>query len=252
MNTAESVQNMLLGKVKMEKSYHEGVEFLNPGDTFLLTEKHWNVSREIDAYLEKEGLIQEGKKLVIAVSGPSGSGKSEIGYTLGAYLGKRGFRCVCYSTDNCYRIEPGIRAQNRKVAFERGALSSVISKDEYDWELIGSIEDALRTEKSAQTPVVDITKAERPIGIKSIDYSQYDVLILDGLYALAGSCDVKVYLQQTWDGIIHAQKERGKETTDELRTAVLKSEMKEVERLFRESTGRVIDVAVDGKVSVVN
>jgi uridine kinase len=247
--TAENIEKRLLGKVEMTKSLHSGVEFLNPGDTFFLFDKHWNIANEIVVWMVKEEFVSKGKKVVVAVSGPSGSGKSQVGYCIAAYLASKGLNTVCYSTDNCYLVEPNERAKLRKEAYENDKLEIIIGHNEYNWSLIESIEKAVKEGGSARTPVVDITKESRPVYDKLIDYTDYDVLLLDGLYAIAGNADVKVLLQETWDGVLRAQKGRSKEKLDDLRLRVIKLEMEEISRLVEKGSGKLITVTPEGLVS---
>lgn len=240
------IENRMIGKIKMNQSFHSGVTFLNPGDTFLLEDKHWDIGAAIARHMEESGLTRPGKKSVVAISGPSGSGKSEVGYCIGAYLGLKGLRSVCYSTDNCYVVPALERGRLRAEAFEEGRLSSVIGYKEYDWALIGEIERGVRQGISVETPVIDITKDDRPIALKEIDYGEFDILLLDGLYALAGTADIKVCLQQSWEGVLHAQKERGKESVDPLRLEVMKLEMDEVLKLAELKKDETIMVSPTG------
>jgi hypothetical protein len=198
--------------------------------------------------MEQRGLLKAGKKLVVAISGPSGSGKTEIGYCIGAYLGVKGFRSVCYSTDNCYVVPPIERGQKREEAFQNGTLGQIINSKEYNWPLISSIENAVREGRIVETPVVDITKDDRPIYMKNIDYSEFDVLLLDGLYAFDGSADVRVCLEQTWEGVMEAQRERGKEVVNPIRLSVLKLELEEVLRIAVARKEEVIVVSPGGEV----
>ncbi len=252
MNVALKISQEPVGVVKMTKSLHDNVSFLNPGDTLLLEPKHWRAGETIVERLQTEGIMQGNQeKLVIEISGPSGAGKTEIGYCIGAFLGALGLRCVCYSTDNCYAVEPIERGRMRQAAAENGTLASMIGKEEYDWKLIKNIEQGVLEGRVVATPVVDVTKAERPTMMADVDYSQYDVLLLDGLYAVGGIAPVKVCIDQTWEGILHAQKERGKETTDELRMSIIRLEMDAVKELEKVVEGAVFNIDTKGGVSFV-
>lgn len=253
MNVAHKINQEPIGVVKMTESLHDNVSFLNPGDTLLLEPKHWRAGESIVERLQTEKIISgkaDGKeKLVIEISGPSGAGKTEIGYCIGAFLGALGYRCVCYSTDNCYEVEPIERGKMRQAAAETGNLASMIGKEEYDWKLIQDIEQGVLEGAVVATPVVDVTKAERPIKMADVDYSEYDVLLLDGLYAVGGIAPVKVCIDQTWEGILHAQKERGKETTDELRMSIIRLEMEAVKELEKVVEGTIFKIDTKGEVS---
>jgi hypothetical protein len=244
-----AIEKRMIGKIKMNQSFHTGVTFLNPGDTFLLEEKHWETGAAIARYMEECGLTAPGKKSVVAISGPSGSGKSEVGYCIGAFLGLKGLRSVCYSTDNCYTVPALERGKLRSEAFEQGRLNSIIGYKEYNWALIGEIERGVRTGARVETPVIDITKDDRPISLKEIDYGDFDVLLLDGLYALAGTADIKICLEQSWEGVLHAQKERGKESVDPLRLEVMKLEMDEVFKLANMKKDETIMVSPVGEIT---
>ncbi|MBT3712054.1 MAG: uridine kinase, partial [Anaerolineae bacterium] len=97
------------------------------GDVLLITEKHKKAAKAIVEHAQK----MSGDKIVIAVGGESGSGKSELGHEIAHLLKTQGTPAKIMHIDNYYKPSPQERNPWRKA---HGVES--IGYTEYDWETI--------------------------------------------------------------------------------------------------------------------
>ena len=143
------------------------------GDVLLITEKHENAGKAIF-----ERIIKERKgKYVIAISGESGSGKSELSHVLAKQLKSIGLRAKILHADNYYRIPPLERTSWRK----KNGIDN-IGYTEYDWDTLNRNVQSFREGSETIMPCIDIITDQVDTLITNFD--DVDLLIIDGLYAI--------------------------------------------------------------------
>ena len=200
-------------------------------DILLIGEKHKKAAESIAerVLVEREAKEENesGYRFIVAISGESGAGKSELSHSLATVLKKQGIRVKILHTDNYYRIEPLKRREFRELNnFED------IGPQEYDCEqLQRNIED-FRKGHEANMPCIDIIteKVDRLV----TDFSDIDLLIIDGLYAIATEgIDLGVYIDLTYKETKKSQVLRSKELTDDHRWKVLEKEHQSATQLRR-------------------
>ncbi len=200
-------------------------------DILLINEKHRKAAEAIAerVLLEKEAKEETvpGYRFIVAISGESGAGKSELSHSLAQVLKKEGVRVKILHTDNYYTVEPlQRRAFREKNNFEN------IGPQEYDrFQLLRNIDD-FRAGRAADMPCIDIIteKVDRLI----TDFSDIDLLIVDGLYAIATEgIDLGIYIELTYHQTKTNQLVRGKERGDEHRWKVLEKEHRSARKLRR-------------------
>ena len=189
------------------------------GDVLLIEEKHKIAAYSIYNYLkEKVGRKKKGYRFIVAISGESGAGKSELSHSLALLLKEQGQRVKILHTDNYYIIPPHTRTQWRK---EKG-LSKVGYK-EYDWKLLNRNIKEFKEGREALMPCVDIVSKQ--IDKLITNFSDIDILVVDGLYAIKiKDIDLRVYIDLTYHDTKKNADKRGKEANDEFRFQVLEME----------------------------
>jgi len=193
-------------------------------DILLITEKHKAAADAILNYV----LAQRKDKMVIAISGESGSGKSELTYLLAKLLRREKIFAKPLHTDNYYMTDPLKRKEWR---ISRG-IENVVGYGEYDWAMIHKNIDDFKHSRRSEMPCVDLVTEQ--VDQLITDFKTVDMLIVDGLYAIkAEGVDQKVFIELTYleTKEKHTKDSRGKEVMDEARWAILGQEHKMVHAL---------------------
>ncbi|MEA3504902.1 MAG: uridine kinase [Bacteroidota bacterium] len=184
------------------------------GDVLLIEEKH----KEAASAIKKEILAKKANKFIIAISGESGSGKSELAHSLAKLFKDEGIRAKPLHIDNYYKTLPIERNAWRK---KHGSES--IGYTEYDWDTIYNNIEAFKNGEKATMPCVDIVTDQ--VDTLITDFKEVDMLIIDGLYAIkTEGTDMNIFIDLTYNETKKAQLRRGKENVDELRMMVLQRE----------------------------
>lgn len=192
------------------------------GDVLLIDEKHRLAGEAI-----LQMILESPKpKMMVAISGESGSGKSELAHVIAKGLRKHGIMAKPLHIDNYYRIHPLERTQWR---LDNG-IEKVVGPGEYDWDNIHRNIAEFKESKISTGPCVDLVTEQ--IDQLTTDYSVIDMLIIDGLYAIkVPDVDLRVFIELTYHETKKAQVVRGKEPQNEYRMRVLEKEHQEVQAL---------------------
>jgi uridine kinase len=192
------------------------------GDVLLITEKHQNAGEKILEIILKN----RRTKMIIGISGESGSGKSELAHVIAKGLRKHGIFAKPLHIDNYYRILPLERTEWRKS----NGIEKVVGYGEYDWDTIYRNIREFREGKLSTGPCVDLVTEQ--VDQLTTDYSTVDMLVVDGLYAIkTEGVDLRIFIELTYHETKKAQVVRGKEPQNEYRFAVLEQEHKMVQAL---------------------
>ena len=189
------------------------------GDVLLIDEKHKVAAGEIYKFLKvKRETKKKGYRFIVAISGESGAGKSELSHSLALLLKKEGQRVKILHTDNYYKIPPNNRTDWRKT----NGVEKVGFK-EYDWKLLNRNIKEFKEGREALMPCVDIVSKQ--IDKLITNFSDIDILVVDGLYAIKiKDIDLRVYIDLTYHETKKSQGKRGKEENDDFRFQVLEME----------------------------
>jgi uridine kinase len=192
------------------------------GDVLLIEDKHRNAG---EAIIQKI-LVSKKNKFIIAISGESGSGKSELTHVIAKGLRKHGIMAKPIHIDNYYRIHPLERTEWRK----NNGIENVVGYGEYDWDTIYKNIEDFKNDKPSSMPCVDLVTEQ--VDQLTTDFKGIDMLVIDGLYAIkTEGVDLRVFLELTYHETKKAQVVRGKEPQNEYRMAVLEQEHRMVQAL---------------------
>jgi uridine kinase len=156
-------------------------------------------------------------KMVIAVGGESGAGKSELAHLIARGLKDKGQLAKILHIDNYYKVPPPERAAWRK---EHGIESVGLS--EVDWDLLDWHIAGFRGSEEAVLPCIDLLTDQIDKLITTFEGIQY--LIVEGLYPLNIDADLRIFIDLTYHDTKRAQIVRGKEPQTEWRWKVLQRE----------------------------
>ncbi|MBT7087376.1 uridine kinase [bacterium] len=194
------------------------------GDVLLLEETHRKAASQIlEVALAKMKVTNH--KYVIAVSGESGTGKSEIAHCLSELFKQQGLKAKILHSDNCYKTTPHERHAWRQA---HGVKS--IGYTEYNWDKIEENIEDFRQGREAKMPCVDRLTDQDDILLTH--FENIDILILEGLYAIkANTVDLRIFIEITYQETKKAQLKRGKEVMNEWREKELAREQEVVQSL---------------------
>lgn len=192
------------------------------GDVLLITDKHREAGEEIIDHILKN----RKDKMMIGISGESGSGKSELAHVIAKGLRKHGIFAKPIHIDNYYKVLPLKRTEWRKTH----GIEKSVGYDEYDWETIYQNIQDFKASRVSTMPCVDLVTEQ--VDRLTTDFNGIDMLIIDGLYAIkTNGLDLSIFIELTYHETKKAQVVRGKEPQNEYRMAVLEQEHKMVQAL---------------------
>lgn len=192
------------------------------GDVLLIAEKH----QEAAAGILEKVLNGIKPKMVIAISGESGSGKSELSHVLAKLLRTNGVMTKVMHIDNYYRILP-LERKDWRIA---NGIEEVVGYGEYDWDTIYRNVDDFKNDRPTTMPCVDLVTEQ--VDQLTTDFYGIDALVIDGLYAIkTEGVDFRVFIDLTYHETKKAQVVRGKEPQNEYRARVLEQEHQMVQAL---------------------
>jgi hypothetical protein len=181
-------------------------------------------------------------KVIFAVGGESGTGKSEIAYLVREVLKEQEVSTVEWSFDNAYVTTPEEREKKRAQDYDNN-----VGLNEMNRPKIEEIMFCFEQDHPVTVPIVVINEdGSRPIKDITLNMAGKQVLIFDGLYAaLIGELNTgegkatRMIAMSERQFNLDAQKERGKEKVDEHRLKVLASECKAVRSLWSNVTHKI-------------
>ena len=189
------------------------------GDILLIQDTHKLAAAAIKkCMLADLGRKPKGYKYIVAISGESGAGKSELSHSLAILLKEERIRVKVIHTDNYYKVPPLLRYEWRKTH----GIKSVGTK-EYDWNLIHQNIREYKENREAMMPCIDIIP--NMVDKLITDFQKVDLLVVDGLYAIkTKGVDLRVFIDLTYHETKLTQIIRSKEPMDDFRQQVLEQE----------------------------
>ncbi len=192
------------------------------GDVLLIEDKH----RKAGEKIIEEILKRKKENFTVAISGESGTGKTELAHVIAKGLRKHGLFAKPIHTDNYYRILPLERTEWR----QKNGVDKVVGYDEYNWDQINKTVADFKEKTFSTMPCVDLVTEQ--VDLLTTNFADIDMLIIDGLYAMnLKDVDLKVFIDITYHETGKAQKLRGKEPQNEYRMKVLLKEHEMVKNL---------------------
>ncbi len=211
------------------------------GDILLINDMHKDAAQAIfERVVEDRHSKEERYRYIVAISGESGSGKSELAHALGKLLKDHHIRVKIIHTDNYYRIQPLLREEwRRNKGYDK------IGLDEYDWIKIRKTIRDFKEEQECMIPCIDLIPEQ--VDKLITDFSKIDLLIIDGLYAINTSdIDLRVFIDLTYHETKINQIIRMKEAMSDFRLDILEKEHQAVVSLKPKA-----DLIVDKSYQVV-
>jgi len=191
-------------------------------DVLLITDKH----RAAAEVIVEEILKNKKDKFIVAISGESGSGKSELTHVVAKNLRKHDIFAKPVHIDNFYRILPLKRTQWR----QENGIEKVVGLGEIDWNGVKQTVENFKNSRENTMPCVDLVTEQ--VDHLTTNFKGIDMLIMDGLYAInSEDADSRIFIELTYHETKKAQSSRGKEPQNEYRARVLEQEHVTVQSL---------------------
>ena len=192
------------------------------GDVLLIEDKH----RKAGARIIEEILKLKKERMTVAISGESGTGKTELAHVIAKGLRAHSIFAKPIHIDNYYRILPLKRTEWR----QNNGIETVVGYDEYDWATIYKNIQDFKDKTYSTMPCVDLVTEQ--VDLLTTNFADVDMIIIDGLYAIkTENVDLKIFIDITYHETGKAQKLRGKEPQNEYRMKVLLKEHEMVKNL---------------------
>ena len=189
-----------------------------------------NKQHESTAQTIFEKVMEERKeKYIIAVSGESESGKSEISHVLGRLLRKKGIKAKIINMDSFYRVPP----LERRAWRQKHGVESIGHK-EYDWKTINRIIHEFKAGSVSEMPYADVISNQ--LDRLTTDFSEIELLVINGLYSIkVKEADLKVFIEVSYEETTGTQRRKDMEEMDAWRMKELQREHEVIETIRGEA-----------------
>lgn len=183
------------------------------GDVINAEQRHYETARKVLLLLAP--LLQRGSRLVLAVGGESGSGKSVTAVCLRDLLAETGLQAVILHLDDYFVFPPATNHRRRLEDIGR------VGMQEVRMDLLQDHVDAFRAGgEFLRKPLSNYHTNE--ITEEMLDISGTRVLIVEGTYSLAlQSADCRIFLSRNYLETKTQRLLRGREADDEFIERVL-------------------------------
>lgn len=204
------------------------------GDILLIKEEYRKAADHLSEIILSD--FPRDGKVIIAVGGESGSGKSEIAHVTSDNLFKSSFELQSFilHVDDFFLLP---RKERNKLRLESRFESVGVDEIDRD-ELEGIVKKFLADRNTVHIPIYDILSSVKHELV--VDFQGIPVLIAEGLYANLIDADYSAFIDRTYHDTKKFQAERGKEVMDEFRMGVLEKEHQAVSQL-RNKANIIID-----------
>lgn len=183
------------------------------GDVINAEQRHYETARKVLLLLAP--LLRRGGRLVLAVGGESGSGKSVTAVCLRDLLAETGLQAVILHLDDYFVFPPATNHRRRLEDIGR------VGMQEVRMDLLQEHVDAFRAGgKSLIKPLSNYHTNE--ILEETLDLADARVIIVEGTYSLAlQSADCRIFLSRNYLETKTQRLLRGREADDEFIERVL-------------------------------
>ena len=218
------------------------------GDRIVVEPNHRRRADAIYATLTAEPLPE---RLVVAVFGPSGSGKSEIASLVGSQFVRDGHPAYILSADNYPHRPPRDNERYREELFaargDQGLQEYLGSTDEIDFDRLAAIVDAFK--RGAPTLSLRImNNPENRVEDNDLrlDAEGLEVLVLEGTWsARVAGVDKRVFLDTNFEQTLDHRRRRARDPLSEFGERVLRIEQRGLTKLRNDAE---LVVALDGSI----
>jgi len=182
-----------------DRAYHRAV-YVWRGDIPAVKPKHKKASRGLVPHI-REGAIEQKRKsrrVIVALGGESGAGKSEVSEYLRFSLRREGIWAQIIPGDAFFKLPPSENHKARLKAYEDGRLDDYLGPNEVDLKGLDSVllQAGHRKNKRVFVPSDCRSLYSRRYENVPIDLTDIDVIFVDLTYSLLlKRTDLKVFFE---------------------------------------------------------
>ena len=195
------------------------------GDKLLIESYHTERAVEIcDYILVKGGKGSFEEKLVLAIAGESGSGKSELAHEISRILKARGIRNSIIQQDDYFVFPPKVNHAMRKKNIDQVGVYEV---------KLDFLDCNLRSFKRDENPIYKplVIFDEDRITTEELDLADAKIVIVEGTYtSLLKFVDIRVFIDRDYRVTLDARRKRGRDILEPFIEEVLEREHKIISR----------------------
>lgn len=202
---------------------------LKIGEELNIKEEYFTLAEKICECL-LEDVPHLKPKMVIAVGGESGSGKSTTGFCLEQELLKRGVKTEILHMDSYFLLPPRDNHRNRLKSFEN------VGPHELNWKLLNEHLQGFREGlQNVELPIVDYQ--ENRFYKMNVDFSEVQVLIIEGVYSLlVEDLDHSIFMSRTYKDTYANRIARTREKHDPIIEQILEIEHNIVKPMLKKAS----------------
>lgn len=189
-------------KKKENRAYHRSV-FVWRGDIPEIKPKHKKASKGLVPYICKAVIDEKKKKrrIIVALGGESGAGKSEVAEFLRFNLRREGIRAWTVAGDAFFKRVPSENHRARMKAYEGGKLEEYLGPKEVDLDRLESILHLAKYRTNTRIFVPSDCRRLRSKRYKNVpvDLTGVDVIFVDLTYSLfLKGASLKVFFESDY------------------------------------------------------
>lgn len=188
-------------------------------------------------------------KSVVAICGPSGSGKSEIASLIGTHFIRSGRQAYVLSCDNYPWRPPQANDKNRERLYaasgNKGLEEYLGTANEIDFDRISDIVSKFRAGvKEIPLRIMDTVQHRVLEDWRVMNFSETDVLVLEGTWSgLVENTSVRIFLNTNFEETMEHRRKRARDPITPFGELVLGIEQRKLESIRDEKCNYSIDFA---------
>jgi uridine kinase len=199
-------------KKRKHRAYHRSA-FAWRGDPPVIRPKHKKAAEGLLPYLVKEIRTAQSAKerVIVAIGGESGAGKTEIAEYLRFLLRRQQMWGTTIAGDAFFKLTPAENHNARLQAYAEGYLDTYLGPSEVDLQ---QLDPLLKSGRKKSVREVLVPSESRRLGSKRyyhvpVDLTSTDVIFIDLTYSLLlENATLKVFLESDYQGRIDEVRER--------------------------------------------
>lgn len=187
---------------RKNRAYHR-LAFVWRGDPPIIKSRHRKAAKRLAPYIHKAAIAtkRKGRRVIVALGGESGAGKTEVAEYLRFLLRRDGIWSLTLPGDVFFKLTPAENHQARLKAYQEGRLKEYLGPIEVDIEKLDSILYLAAQRRNKKVFVFSDCRRLQSRKYKNVpvDLCGIDVILVDLTYSLLlKNANLKVFLESDY------------------------------------------------------